>query len=611
MSKLKNGTYQGSGTGNRGKITVSVTVKDDRITNVNIDNQNETDGISTAALQKAPELITNYQSYNIDAVTGATVSFQAVQKAVQNALTKAGDDSTFDKPIDLRNTVEETDDTDYRYLDSATLKFEDSTDVLIVGAGASGLSAAIAARQAGANALVLEYASSYMLSDMTLSGGYYNAGGGTSLQRKQGIEDSKENWDNYLKAVGQGFEDDMMRETIVEHGAEDYEWLVKDVGVNFLEVQMIGNEMAMKDYATPAARSHLTAEKSGVGLSRPLFKKASKLGTKFIFNVTAQSLITNKTGRVIGVHTNKGNYRGKNIIVATAGFSRNKNLLKSFAPDFAVGESYGSIRQNGDGIIMGTEIGAKLSDMWMPIASSIGTQSGDNVCIGPICAAWKYPYIWLGKDGKRHFREDMYFEEGSKHIAALPGGYVWLVFDQRMADENPGAFSAPAASPRLKREVEDGYFKKADTIEDLAKQTDLDPEVLNATINKWNTDSENGQDSEFGRENVLGTLKAPYYAAKMAPSTPDTAGGLTINSHTQVLDNRDKIIPGFYAAGSTTGGWRGMTYPGCGMGITNAIVFGRLAGEEAAKSILDANSGASQHETTTDASTGASHHVNA
>ncbi|ANZ62382.1 hypothetical protein AYR62_03095 [Secundilactobacillus paracollinoides] len=430
---------------------------------------------------------------------------------------------------------------------------------------------------------------------MTLSGGYYNAGGGTSLQRKQGIEDSKENWNNYLKAVGQGFEDDMMRNTIVEHGAEDYEWLANDVGVNFLEVQMIGNEMAMKDYATPAARSHLTVEKSGVGLSRPLFKKADELGTKFVFNITAQNLITDKSNRVVGVHTNKGNFRGKNVIVATAGYSRNKDLLKRFAPDFAVGESYGSIRQNGDGIIMGAEVGAKLTDMWMPIASSMGAQSGDNVCIGPICAAWKYPYIWVGEDGKRHFREDMYFESGSKHIASLPGGYVWLVFDQRMAEEDPGAFSAPAVSPGLKREVEDGYFKKADTIVDLANQINLDPDVLTATIDKWNSDSENGKDTEYGRTNVLGALKAPFYAAKMAPSTPDTAGGLTINSQTQVLDNRNEVIPGLYAAGSTTGGWRGMTYPGCGMGITNAIVFGRLAGAEAAKSTSDVSTGASQH----------------
>ncbi len=598
MSALKDGTYQGTGSGNRGEITVSVTVKNDKITNVVIDNQNETDGISTAALKKAPQLIMDYQSYSIDAVTGATVSFQAVEKAVQEALAKAGDNSAFNKPVDLRHTVEEKDDTDYRYLDPATLKFEDSVDVLIIGAGASGLSAAIAAREAGASALVLEYTSSYMLSDMTLSGGYYNAGGGTSLQRKQGIEDTKENWNNYLKAVGKGYENDMMRDTIVEHGVEDYEWLANDVGVHFLEVQMIGNEMAMKQYATPAARSHLTVEKSGVGLSRPLFKKADEVGTKFIFNITAQNLITDKTNRVIGVHTNKGNFRGKNVIVATAGYSRNKSLLKNFAPDFSVGESYGSIRQNGDGIIMGAEVGAKLSDMWMPIASSIGTQSGDNVCIGPICAAWKNPYIWVGEDGKRHFREDMYFEDGSKHIANLPGGYVWLVFDQRMADEDPGAFSAPAASPHLIREVEDGYFKKADTIEDLAKQTNLDPDVLTDTINKWNTESASGKDSEFGRENVLGALKAPFYAAKMAPSTPDTAGGLTINSHTQVLDNRNEVIPGLYAAGSTTGGWRGMTYPGCGMGITNAIVFGRLAGAEAAKNdavVSDANTGASEH----------------
>lgn len=600
MSKLNDGSYQGTGSGNRGDVTVSVSVKNDKITNVSIDQHTETEGISNAALKKAPQMIVDYQSYNIDAVTGATISFEAVEKAVKDALKKAGDTSDFEKAIDLRHVVESQDTNDYRYVDPSTLSFEQSTDVLIVGAGASGLSAAISARETGSSVLCLEYTSSYLLSDMTLSGGYYNAGGGTSLQKKQGIEDTKENWNNYLKAVGQGFENTMMRETIVDHGAEDYEWLANDVGVNFQEVQMIGTEEAMKAYAKPAARSHLTVEKSGIGLSKPLFKKAQSTGTSFIFNITAESLITDKSNTVIGVHTNKGNYRGKNVIIATAGYSRNRELLRNFAPEFSVGESYGSIRQHGDGIIMGAEIGAKLSDMWMPIAHSIGTQSGDNVCIGPICAAWKHPYIWIGSDGQRHFREDLYFEDGSKQIANLPGGYVWLVFDQRMAEEDPGAFSAPAASPGLKREVEDGYFKKANTIEDLAKQTGLNPTVLADTIKKWNSDSDKGQDSEFGRESVLGALKAPYYAAKMAPSTPDTAGGLTINEQTEVLDNSNQPIKGLYAAGSTTGGWRGMTYPGCGMGITNAIVFGRIAGEQAAK---NANS--------EDTTTGASQAVNA
>lgn len=434
---------------------------------------------------------------------------------------------------------------------------------------------------------------------MTLSGGYYNAGGGTSLQKAQGITDSKENWNNYLKAVGQGYEDPDMREVIVEHGAEDYEWLANDVGVNFQEVQQIGNEEAMKKYAVPAARSHLTVEKSGYGLSKPLFKRAQKLGTEFIFNITAESLITNQSNQVIGVHTNKGNYRAQSVIVATAGFSRNKEMLKSFAPDFAVGESYGSIRQMGDGIRMGAQIGAKLKDMWMPIANSIGTQSGDNVCIGPLCTAWTKPYIWVGTDAKRHFREDMYFEFASKKIASLDQGFVWLLFDEGMANEMPTAFSAPAASPHLKREVEDGYFKKAETIKALAEQIGLDSTVLQATITKWNNDVLKGQDTEFGREKDLTAFKPPYYAAKLAPSTPDMAGGLSINRRAEVLDNQDRPIANLYAAGSTTGGWRGMTYPGCGMGITNAIVFGRIAGVSAANNAtkkVDASSGASQHD---------------
>ncbi|MBA1392961.1 FAD-binding protein [Lactobacillus sp. XV13L] len=234
--------------------------------------------------------------------------------------------------------------------------------------------------------------------------------------------------------------------------------------------------------------------------------------------------------------------------------------------------------------------------MWMPSAQSIGTQSGGNVCIGPLCTAWTKPYIWVGTDAKRHFREDMYFEFASKKIAGLNQGFVWLLFDGGMANEMPTAFSAPAPSPHLKREVEDGYFKKADTIEELARQIGLNPKVLHETLARWNKDVAQGRDTEFGREKDLTAFKAPYYAAKLAPSTPDMAGGLSINIKSEVLDNRNQPIANLYAAGSTTGGWRGMIYPGCGMGITNAVVFGRIAGTNAADNAQkksDTSSGAS------------------
>lgn len=596
MANLEDGVFQGIGSGNRGEIKVSVKIKNNKIEDVKIDHQNETKGISTAALEKAPKLIVENQSYNIDAVTGATISFQAVEKAVKDALSKAGDATGLDKKVDLRNATKNTDNQDYRYLDPEILKFEDDADVLIIGAGSAGLSAAITARQKGASVVCLEYTSSYMLSDATLSGGYYNAGGGTSLQKAQGIEDTKENWNDYLKAVGQGYEDSDMREAIVEHGAEDYEWLVDDIGVHFEEVQEIGNEEAMKTYAKPAARSHVTVEKSGYGITTPLFNRAKELGTKFIFNITAENLITDKSNHVIGVHTNNGNFRAKSTIVATAGFSRNKEMLKSFAPDFAVGESYGSIRQMGDGITMGAQIGAKLKDMWMPIATWVAIKSGNNVSVGPLCPSWTDPYIWVGTDAKRQLSEDTYFEFAAKKIAALDQGFVWIIFDQDIVDKMPAAFSAPAPSPHLKREIEDGYIKKANTIEELAEQTNLDPTVLKETIGKWNANVEKGEDTDFGRKVDLTKLKTPLYAAKMAPATPDMAGGLAINKKTEVLDNQNNPIVNLFAAGSTTGGWRGMIYPGCGIGISNAIIFGRIAGKSAAENAqaaTDASSGAS------------------
>lgn len=149
----------------------------------------------------------------------------------------------------------------------------------------------------------------------------------------------------------------------------------------------------------------------------------------------------------------------------------------------------------------------------------------------------------------------MYYELLSKEIAKQEGGCV--------------------------REVEQGCFKKAGTIKELANQLGVDAQVLEETVNNYNKMMRSGEDAEWGRKTGLGVvIKTPFYAVKTVPATCDTEGGLTINQPAEVLDVWKQPITGLYAAGSTTAGWRGEIYQGSGTAISIAVTFERLAGEE-------------------------------
>lgn len=229
---------------------------------------------------------------------------------------------------------------------------------------------------------------------------------------------------------------------------------------------------------------------------------------------------------------------------------------------------------------MGMDLGANIANMWITQADTIGTQTSETMWPCMVIAIWKLPCIFVSADGKRHIREDMYYELQSKEIAKQEGGFVWSIWDQTITDMGGQTVTVPAASEGCVREVEQGYFKKAETIEELAQQMGVAPQTLRETVDHYNAMMRAGEDTDLGRKTGLGeVIKAPFYAAKTVPATCDTAGGLVINKQAEVLDVWNQPIPGLYAAGSTTSGWRGEIYQGSGTAISIAVTFGRVAGE--------------------------------
>ena len=168
-------------------------------------------------------------------------------------------------------------------------------------------------------------------------------------------------------------------------------------------------------------------------------------------------------------------------------------------------------------------------------------------------------------------------------IAAQDGGFVWAIWDQTVTDLGGALVAVPAFSDDLSVEIEKGWVKRANTIEELAGLLEVNPTVLAASVEKHNADAVAGVDTAFGKKvGLKPIIAAPFYAAKTVPATCDTAGGLTVDGNAQVINVFGELIPRLYATGSTTGGWRGILYPGSGTAVSFTVSFGRIAGKNAA-----------------------------
>lgn len=467
-------------------------------------------------------------------------------------------------------------------------KWDVETDVVIVGGGGGGLAAAIEAADAGAEVLVLEVMFNHLLSNTAICGGVV-MGAGTLTQKESGIKDSSVEFEKYLEAVGEGFDDPSLRHVFAEKSGETIDWLMK-MGVDFpsKNLYISGNERDYSAVTEPKARGHITNTHSGRPISDALFNAAKSKNVKFKFNTAATQLIITPEMSVAGVKAKKGKKSlyikaRKGVILASGGFSRNKDFIKNFMPKLLLGGSFGSPWQKGDGITMGQSVGAKLLTMWAPQAATIGVPTTKRMTPCLVIPIWRNPCVMVAQDGRRHFREDLFYEILYERISEQPDGMVWTIWDQKITDLGGNMIAVPAFSKDLSVEVKKGWVKKDMTIKGLANKMGLNPEVLEATMHKHNQDAMAKKDTEFGK--VLGLApisNPPFYAAKTVPAVADTAGGLAINEKSQVLNVYDQIIPKLYATGSTTGAWRGRVYPGSGDAVGYAVTFGRIAGKQAA-----------------------------
>lgn len=561
---MKDGVYTGVGDGFKGEVKVEVTVNGGKIEAVKVVESSETEGIADQALEAACKSIVDNQGLVVaaDAISGATYAGSAVIEGAANALEAAGADVEQLKQVEVA---------------SEEVKDEELTcDVVVVGAGGAGLAAAVEAGKAGADVLVVEKMPK-LGGNTLICGSGYNAVD-PKRQDPMGIEDSIPLFYEQTLKGGDYQGDPALVHVLCEKAYE---------GVEFLE----SYGMEWQDVMSTAPgglyqRRHMPANGAlGVPMINALLKGCEENNVKTRTDTRAVEILM-ENGRAVGVLCEgKGGskvtvHAEKGVVIATGGFSANIEMRQEYNKTWpTLDESVLTTNHpgaTGDGIRMAKDIGAQLVDMeYIQLFPY-----GDPVTGAMTGSVMKQPEnaVYLNKEGLRFVNEYERRDVVSAAILEQTDAQMFVVVDGKTYpnDEAPTDFGTT-----IGEEVAAGRCVKGETIEELAKNMNMDPAVVKATIDEYNAGVEANAD-KFGKTPMNKIDTAPFYGNPRTPTVHHTMGGIKINVDAQVIDTEGNPIPGLFAAGETTGDIHGTNRVGANA-LPDIIVFGRIAGQNAAK----------------------------
>ena len=597
------GTYTGTGNGRNGVVKVEVTFDENAATDAKVVESAETAGIGDAPIATLPGEFIAKQSLKLDAVSGASLTSAAILEALADAVQQAGGDVEALRTADAAEAaVEGTEQT----LDA---------DIVIVGAGGAGLSAAVSAEAKGAKVIVVEKTVS--VGGNTLrAGGWFNC---ADPERQAELEMSDaqrstveamlakephddqmaalqaelaEQWKAYQDAGAVGLFDSPVFHALQTYDGGDYLGnieLITEFAHQAPETLKWLESLGMEVNPTVTMcvgalwqRSHSVVNNTNIGYGyiHTLDEVAkTKENIQFLFETTATELIQDENGRITGVKavSDAGDSytlnASKGVILATGGFGGDLQKVREIRPDIPESIRTTSISAcTGDGIWMAQAVGADTVDLdqiqLYPLASAVDGSTG-YAMVGPTTA------MYVNPKGERYVNENERRDVLAK-AAFDQGGVIYCISDSTAANNTRDIDVVEYA-------VAKGDAYKADTLEGLAEQLGMDPAVFVDTVNKFNSYVDNESDPDFGRTIYGPNLKvetAPFYASPRSPSVHHTMGGLKIDGSAHVISTEGEIIAGLYAAGETTGGLHGSNRLG-GNAIADCLTFGRIAAETA------------------------------
>ncbi|HIS01232.1 MAG TPA: FAD-dependent oxidoreductase [Candidatus Excrementavichristensenella intestinipullorum] len=597
------GTYEGEGTGFQGPIKVSVTVSDTAIEQIQVLEQSETAGISDPAFEKIPALILEHQSVAVDAVAGCTNSSRGLIEAVKAALLAAGaTEEMISKEIAAQEAGE---------LETQT------ADVVIIGAGGAGMTAAVEALRAGGSVLIVEKMAA-VGGNTIAAGSALNAAGSdiqkTGTMAASGVEaieeklalepqcDAMKRWqesvrqdlDAYIASGSNQVFDTPDLHKLQTYVDGDYvgkpeliEILCDNAPKALTFLEDLG--MSWKPQITTAvgatwSRSHQPANVfggAGSDFVLPQYEFVKANGGVVALEHKAEELMV-EDGRVVGVKGVASNgtpfeFRAnKSVILATGGFSANVEMRMKYNKFWAnLDETVPTSNQpcaTGDGITMAEAIGANLYGMeWIQMVPA-----GDASLNASIANE-----MYINADGNRFIAEDERRDVLSGAILAQPGSFCWKVSSAYQAWDIQGGYDYKG-NP-IESLVANGKAVVGDTLDELAQAMGVNADNLKAAALAFDKAVAGEEPDALGRKVFEYKMdKGPYYATKSYAKVHHTMGGVEINTDCQVLDTQGNVIPGLYACGEVTGGIHGSNRLG-GNAIADIIVFGQIAGQNAMK----------------------------
>ncbi len=511
-------------------------------------------------------------------------------------------------------------DTPPEAISDNAIKETVETEVLVVGAGNSGMMAALSAAEAGARVILIEKQPTYITRT------YWMGAVNSSMQKKMGIEINRNEIAEELCRYASHLCDQRLINLWADKSGEMMDWLVPILEAGDLEVVL---EYDTKEGFYPSYPiAHIAVNRNaeykssnaliGAQYYMPVLeKKAIELGVDIRYNTPLAQLVRegDGTGRVTGaIAKNKDEEyikfnAAKGVIICTGGYARNPEMLQALCPDsLSTGFCIAQSGPLGEGIKAASWVGAALETQHTTMIFDRGLVP-DGVKLGP---PWEGTYWQLGSqpflrvnvNGERYANEDLPYDFGTNAVLLQPERLWWQIFDDNWKEDvtrfhTTGCariVNTEGAPPRdgvdftakgVETYIEKGLIKKADTIEELAQMMNIPSDKLAATISRYNELSKKGADEDFGKRAAhLSTIeKAPFYAARLSGLLLCTLNGLRINTDIQVLDKNMNPIPGLYAAGNDAGGFFAHNYPELlpGVALGRTMTFGRIAGINCAK----------------------------
>ncbi|MDO5521811.1 MAG: FAD-dependent oxidoreductase [bacterium] len=588
------GEYSAKAAGRNGDVNVTVKFTDSKIESVVVGEHTETAGIADPAIEKIPAAITEGQTLKVDAVTGATLTSNALLEAITDCVKQANGDVEALKNVETTKSEAKQEAEVY------------DTDIVIVGGGAAGLTAAMSATSNGSSVIVVEKGASLAVANGANAGGPIAVG--TKVQKEEGENLTVEQLYTHMNEYANSTVNSALLRNVLDKTGETMD-LFGDLGLTL--------SLRADSYGV-GFRARLKIAEKGLDRTNPQEKKILENGGQILLNTTGESIIMNDKNEAVGIKAKKADgtevtVNAKAVLISTGGYLGSQEIINEKFGDVTV-NPLGNTLSVGEGIKMISEAGGVEDRNWGIVANEFSASNAKN-------GAWNsktsnqnlrfgiYGGLMVNSEGNRFFNEQIMAEEplaGAE--ATLRQGKYYVVMDEKyynsvceqgifktlgspqswIAGVNCLSDAAPQgahlkvlseAKAQLQEAIDQGWGFKANTIEEAAEHFGLDN--LASTVKTYNEFTKNGKDTQFYKDATFLTSvsEGPIYVFEYEASAWCTIGGMKVDDSLRVVDKTNTAIKGLYAAGLDAGSMYSSPYydnEGSALGL--AFASGTLAG---------------------------------